>query len=178
MSSLTTTNSYTSRLYCAPALIYILLTMIGIVSMLWTMSGFGLIVTVFFSFLWAFFLNFLCSTGNSSLAWFLVLFPLIINFLIAIISYQLLLNPNSYNYLGPNNEQQSVSVPLPNTNTVANNNPINNNPINNAPITNNSPITNNAPIINTAPIINAAPAISAAPVISNSNFITTFRPNR
>lgn len=75
MSSLTATNSFTSRLYCTPALVYLILSIMGIVSMAWQVSAFTVVIKLIFVFVWAWFLNYLCSTGNGGLAWFLVFLP-------------------------------------------------------------------------------------------------------
>lgn len=91
MSSLTATNSYASRLYCPPALIYLLMSLIAIVSMAWQISAFTIVTKIIFVFLWTWFLNFLCESGYSTVAWFLVFLPFIFIILIMFLTFEIVM---------------------------------------------------------------------------------------
>ena len=69
-------------MYCLPAIIYIGLSIIGIMYSL--LSGLtsigGTIFQVFFIWLFAWFLDYLCRNGYPMASWVLVLFPFIFMF--------------------------------------------------------------------------------------------------
>lgn len=62
---------------CTPALVYLVLALIGVFSAMrnnGVMSGIGSLV---FVGVWTWFLNYLCSKGHSGISWFLVFLPFI-----------------------------------------------------------------------------------------------------
>lgn len=91
MSSLTATNSFASRLYCPPALIYLLMSLIAIVSMAWQVGAFTIVTKIIFVFIWTWFLNYLCESGYSTVAWFLVFLPFIFILLIMFIIFEIVI---------------------------------------------------------------------------------------
>ena len=67
---------------CTPAMIYFVLSMIGLLMSIFTnFNIMSLLVKGFFIIVWSFFLNYLCTTGFSSISWILVFLPLILFFL-------------------------------------------------------------------------------------------------
>jgi len=67
---------------CSPALLYLVLSVIALISMVTTLSLGSLAVKGFFIFLWTWFLDFLCRKGHTGISWFLVLLPFIFMLLI------------------------------------------------------------------------------------------------
>lgn len=65
---------------CTPALIYFVLSSLGLLAS-FSVAGISItsvISNVFFMLIWVWLLNHLCSTGNETVAWILLLLPLII----------------------------------------------------------------------------------------------------
>ncbi len=64
---------------CSPALLYLIIGIIAIVSMVYsktdmqTVAMKGLFVAI-----WTWFLNFLCSKGHEGISWFLVILPFVV----------------------------------------------------------------------------------------------------
>jgi len=79
-----------SRLYCTPAIIYLVISAITILSAVGTVSVFMILLKIIFVLLWAWFLNFLCDSGYSSVSWFLVFLPLIFTILMIVISFEVI----------------------------------------------------------------------------------------
>lgn len=67
---------------CSPALLYLVLSMIALVSMATTLSLMSLGIKTFFIVVWTWFLNYLCKIGHTGISWFLVLLPFICMLLI------------------------------------------------------------------------------------------------
>ena len=76
---------------CPPALLYLLLSIIPMMVLIFYNVGISVfLVELFFIVLWTWFLNFFCRKGFSVLSWFLVLMPIFIfTFLIVLSSYEL-----------------------------------------------------------------------------------------
>ena len=76
---------------CSPALLYLILSVFGLIAMyshnfeLTTM-----LLKVLFITVWTWFLNFLCTTGHTTISWFLVLLPFIIWFIILMFAYEII----------------------------------------------------------------------------------------
>jgi hypothetical protein len=79
-----------SRLYCTPAIIYLVISAITILSAVGTVSVFMILLKIIFVLLWAWFLNFLCDSGYSSVSWFLVFLPIIFTILMIVISFEVI----------------------------------------------------------------------------------------
>lgn len=92
-----------SRNYCTPAIIYLVISAITILSVVGTVSVFMILLKIIFVLLWAWFLNFLCDSGYSSVSWFLVFLPLIFTLLMIVISFEVidLLSKNNVNVTMP-----------------------------------------------------------------------------
>jgi hypothetical protein len=65
----------TIKSLCSPALLYLVLSVVGIISMISTLSLTSIAVESFFVLLWTWFLDFLCRKGHTGISWFLVLLP-------------------------------------------------------------------------------------------------------
>jgi hypothetical protein len=71
--------------FCSPALLYLIIGIISILSMLYsktdmkTVAMQGLFVAI-----WTWFLNFLCTKGHEGLSWFLVILPFVVMALVVI----------------------------------------------------------------------------------------------
>jgi hypothetical protein len=76
--------------YCAPALVYLLLSIIMIISMFWNISSGTLVVKIIFVFAWTWFLNYLCESGFSMIAWFLVLLPFLMFLLMLFFAFEIM----------------------------------------------------------------------------------------
>jgi len=70
---------------CTPAQIYLFLALLSCVFALFNrMKFWTIILKLVFAFLWTFLLSYICSLGYQGLAWFLVLLPYILIFLIMV----------------------------------------------------------------------------------------------
>jgi hypothetical protein len=95
---------------CTPALIYFILSIIGIIGMIfYSFLIIPILIQIIGVLLWTWLLNYLCSSGYEGVSWFLVLFPYIIIFIMVIFAGSLLRkliksakdenkNRNEYNY--------------------------------------------------------------------------------
>jgi len=64
---------------CMPSKVYLVLSLLGIAFSLFVgFSFFVFAVNIFFTFLWAWILNWLCNKGYSSISWLLVLLPFLL----------------------------------------------------------------------------------------------------
>jgi hypothetical protein len=95
--------SVPSKYYCTPAIIYLVISAITILTTIGTVSSFTIVLKIIFVLLWAWFLNFLCDSGYSSVSWFLVFLPLIFTLLMIAITFEVI------NLLG----QNKINVTLP-----------------------------------------------------------------
>jgi len=73
---------------CAPALLYLILSILGLFYVSQMISGALILVKILFVCLWTWFLNFLCSKGYSSVSWGLVLLPFVLLFLIILLAIE------------------------------------------------------------------------------------------
>lgn len=70
---------------CTPAKIYFTLAVLSIIISLFSGLHFSLLITnLIVTFIWTYFLAFLCRKGYKSISWFLVLAPFIMFMLIAL----------------------------------------------------------------------------------------------
>jgi hypothetical protein len=95
-----------SKFYCAPALVYLVLSAIAIISAITTASVFTIVLKIIFVLIWAWFLNYLCDSGYSAISWFLVFLPLIFFVLMIFISFEVLY------YASKNNTPAVTSHPV------------------------------------------------------------------
>ena len=63
------------RSYCTPAKIYLTIAVIYCIVQIFTVPVTFVIINLGFALLWAFFLQWLCKKGFSSVSWVLVLLP-------------------------------------------------------------------------------------------------------
>jgi hypothetical protein len=64
---------------CNPALLYLIIGIMVIVSMIYSKTNMQTIAMKgFFIAIWTWFLNFLCSKGQEGIAWFLVILPFVV----------------------------------------------------------------------------------------------------
>lgn len=141
-----------SRMYCTPAIIYLAIAFITVISSIGTISYYIIAIQIIFDLLWAWFLNFLCDSGYGTISWVLVFLPFIIMLLmifiafeamkLSMISHSMMPNDTMPNNMVPNNmvPVQNNMVPVPN-NMMPNNmsvNSINANSINANSINTNS----------------------------------------
>ena len=101
-----------SNNYCTPAIIYLAIAFITLISSIGTVSLYVIAIQVIFVILWAWFLNFLCDTGFATISWILVFFPFIIMLLMIFIAFESLyfsMLPN--HMMMPNYSMQNEAVP-------------------------------------------------------------------
>ena len=60
---------------CSPALLYLILSIIGMIFSLMSMTAMANIMHLVFIGIWTWFLNFLCMKGYNTVSWFLVVAP-------------------------------------------------------------------------------------------------------
>ena len=77
-----------SKFYCTPALVYLVLSALTILSVVGTASAFTIVIKIIFVLAWGWFLNYLCESGYSAISWFLVFFPLIFTLLMIFIAFE------------------------------------------------------------------------------------------
>ena len=64
---------------CSPALLYLIIGIIAIVSMLYSKTDMQTVAMKgLFVVIWTWFLNFLCSKGHEGISWFLVILPFVV----------------------------------------------------------------------------------------------------
>jgi hypothetical protein len=84
-------NSNNKHAICVPAMLYLILSIIALISMAFNNFGtLSLLVKVFFVAIWTWFLNFLCNQGYTTISWILVLLPLIVFILMILLSYEVI----------------------------------------------------------------------------------------
>jgi hypothetical protein len=81
---------------CTPALIYFVLSATALVASLAIsrVAVSSLLLNIFFISIWVWFLNHLCSTGNATIAWILLLLPFVIFVVLFALFAQLISNAN------------------------------------------------------------------------------------
>jgi hypothetical protein len=77
--------------FCMPAKVYLVLSLLGMIYTLFSGSISIVILHLLFIALWAWFLNWLCDKGYSSISWLLVLFPYFMFMLIFLLMFFLTL---------------------------------------------------------------------------------------
>ena len=70
---------------CTPALVHLVLSILGVIVLVFQKAFDGLIWNILFSLVWLWFLQILCNRGYVTLAWVLVLLPFIIGAIIIIL---------------------------------------------------------------------------------------------
>lgn len=81
-------NSNSSSI-CTPAMLYLVLSIIAIVVMVFQKCELvSLIFNVLFVAVFTWFLNFLCSKGYTGISWFLVILPFILIILMMVFAYE------------------------------------------------------------------------------------------
>ena len=79
--------------FCSPALLFLILSVLGTIFMV--MTEFSLLTLVFnlvFIALWTWFLNFLCLKGHETVSWILVVMPYVFMILFLFMSIDLMKN--------------------------------------------------------------------------------------
>lgn len=71
---------------CTPAIVYLVLAVIGLVLNFMKFSLFSGIVHIAFVFIWTFILNWICSKGYSWASWLLVILPYVFIALVVLIA--------------------------------------------------------------------------------------------
>ena len=75
---------------CAPALLFLILSLFSILIMIsQSFDILSIVVKIFFVAIWTWFLNFLCSQGYTIISWFLVIIPFIFFILMLVFTYQI-----------------------------------------------------------------------------------------
>ena len=96
-------NSNNKHAICVPAMLYLILSVIALISMAFKSCGaLCLLFKVLFVAIWTWFLNFLCKQGYTTISWILVLLPFILFILMILLSYEVMkrVKDNQENYNG------------------------------------------------------------------------------
>ena len=89
-------NSNNKHGICVPAMLYLVLSVIALISMaLKSCEALCLLFKVIFIAIWTWFLNFLCTQGYTTISWILVLLPFIMFILMILLSYEVMKRVNS-----------------------------------------------------------------------------------
>jgi hypothetical protein len=84
-------NSSVKPVICVPAMLYLILSIIVLISMAFQSCGtLTLLFKVLFIGIWTWFLNFLCTEGYSTISWILVLLPFIMFILMILFAYEVM----------------------------------------------------------------------------------------
>ena len=84
-------NSKNKPVICVPAMLYLVLSVIALISMAFQSCGaLCLLFKVLFIAIWTWFLNFLCTQGYTTISWILVLLPFIIFILMILLAYEVI----------------------------------------------------------------------------------------
>jgi ABC-type uncharacterized transport system permease subunit len=95
-------NSKKTASLCLPAVIYLIIAIISIISTVFygQFELLALILQVVFIGLWTWLLNYICKRGYEGLSWFLLLLPYIIIMILLVVvgraAYHMLNNPSLY----------------------------------------------------------------------------------
>ena len=73
---------------CTPALVYLILSIIGIIYYLFTYSIGTVLLQTFFMLIWTWLLNYICSSGYEVVSWILVILPIILVPLLAFLFFR------------------------------------------------------------------------------------------
>lgn len=96
-------NSNMKPAICVPAMLYLILSVIALISMAFQSCGaLCLLFKVLFIGIWTWFLNFLCTQGYTTISWILVLLPFIMFILMILFAYEVMkrVKDNQENYNG------------------------------------------------------------------------------
>ena len=96
-------NSNKKPAICVPAMLYLILSVLALISMSFQSCGaLCILFKVLFIAIWTWFLNFLCKQGYTTISWILVLLPFIIFILMILLSYEVMkrLKDSKENYNG------------------------------------------------------------------------------
>ena len=89
-SSVISNSSSSMSSLCTPAMVYIVIAIIGIMmSAFHNFQPLSLLMNVIFVIVWTWFLNFLCTKGYTGISWFLVLLPFILLLLAGVIMLEI-----------------------------------------------------------------------------------------
>ena len=84
-------NSNNKPSICVPAMLYLVLSVIALISMAFNnCMGMCLLFKALFILIWTWFLNFLCTQGYTTISWILVLLPFIMFILMILLSYEVM----------------------------------------------------------------------------------------
>jgi len=77
---------------CSPALLYLIISILAIIMMIVRkMQPMTIVVKAIFITIWTWFLNFLCSQNHESIAWFLVILPMVLMLVVFSLAYETVL---------------------------------------------------------------------------------------
>lgn len=97
---------------CTPALVHLVLSILGVIVLVFQKAFDGLIWNILFSLVWLWFLTILCNRGYVTLAWVLVLLPFIIGAIIIILLVSVLASiPAGGTVITPTGEVTPVTPP-------------------------------------------------------------------
>jgi len=74
---------------CSPALLFLVLMVIGIIMMIYNrIQPMSIVVSALFIVIWTWFLNFLCGLGHEGISWFLVVMPFVLFLVVFSLIYE------------------------------------------------------------------------------------------
>ena len=77
---------------CSPALLFLVLMVIGIIMMIYNrIQPMSIVVSALFIVIWTWFLNFLCELGHEGISWFLVVMPFVLYLVVFSLVYETVL---------------------------------------------------------------------------------------
>lgn len=77
---------------CSPALLYLIISILSIIMMIVRkMQPMTIVAKAIFITIWTWFLNFLCSKNHESIAWFLVILPMVLMLVVFSLAYETVL---------------------------------------------------------------------------------------
>jgi hypothetical protein len=84
-------NSNVKPVICVPAMLYLILSIIALISMAFQSCGaLCLLFKFLFIAIWTWFLNFLCTQGYTTISWILVLLPFIMFILMILLAVEVI----------------------------------------------------------------------------------------
>lgn len=84
-------NSSVKPAICVPAILYLILSVIALVTMAMKKCGaLCLLFKVLFITIWTWFLNFLCTNGYTVISWVLVLLPFVMFILMVLLALEVI----------------------------------------------------------------------------------------
>jgi len=101
-------NSNNKPAICVPAMLYLILSVIALISMAFQSCGaLCLLFKVLFIAIWTWFLNFLCRQGYTTISWILVLLPFILFILMILFSYEIIKRLKNTEHFKHNNNHDN-----------------------------------------------------------------------